>query len=102
MKPTLKTRIRISVIRRIGIITGLCFLLTLGFILVINLSDERDAHAVASGDYRTKTAGDWSDPSVWEKFNGTSWENATSAPGSADGIIEICNGHSITITADIT
>ena len=34
--------------------------------------------------------------STWQKYNGTSWVTATSAPSDNDGVITIRNGHTVT------
>lgn len=54
----------------------------------------------ASGDYRSNvsTFGDWNLAINWERFNGTSWLPAITAPTSADGAITIRSGDSITLT----
>jgi hypothetical protein len=102
MRQSQRVRIRISVRRVFLIASGFCILLAFGLTLFINLSNRRDAFAASPGDYRTKTSGDWNNPAIWEKFNGTSWVNAAVSPSSADGAIEIQNGHYITISSDIT
>jgi hypothetical protein len=53
-------------------------------------------------DYRSKQSGNWSDPSTWEHYDGTTWVNATAAPTHTDGVITIRNGHTVTITASVT
>jgi hypothetical protein len=102
MQPRQRIRTRLSVKRVLIASAGaLCFLLAIGFIVFINLSDNREVIAAANGDYRTKASGDWSSISTWEKYNGSGWINATVAPTSADGMIEIISGHSVTITSSV-
>jgi hypothetical protein len=102
MRLILRLRTRMTT-RRILVVAGAFSLLTvLSLIFVINLSDKREARAAIAGDYRSKASGDWSNPATWERFNGTSWVNATAAPSSSDGIIEIQGIHYITITSNIT
>jgi hypothetical protein len=60
------------------------------------------ARAQSTGDYRTKASGAWSSTSTWERYNGSSWVNAPSSPTSADGVITILNGHTVTVTGDVT
>ncbi|HET9279012.1 MAG TPA: hypothetical protein VFN95_12530, partial [Flavitalea sp.] len=58
-----------------------------------------------NGDYRSKQNGFWHDAASWERFNGTSWVNAPTAPTSSDGQISVLNGHTITTSSvggDIT
>lgn len=82
--------------------TSIVVMLTIAFIVTMNLTGNKQTYAHSSGDYRTKASGSWSSTLTWEKFNGTSWVAATSAPVSGDGIITIQSGHSITITSNIT
>jgi hypothetical protein len=57
----------------------------------------------ASNAYRTKASGDWSDyNTVWEVYNGSTWVAASKSPQLADGAITIENGHSITVTTNLS
>ena len=56
----------------------------------------------ASGDYRSTATGNWNSNSTWEKFNGTIWVTAASAPISTAGVINISKGDTVTITSSIT
>ncbi len=58
--------------------------------------------APASGDYRTTASGNWNSTGTWQKYNGTSWIAAVATPTSADGVIEILSGHTVTVTAGVT
>ena len=58
--------------------------------------------AAANGDYRSKATGNWSATTTWEFYNGTSWVAATGTPTSADGIITIQSGHTVTVTVSIS
>jgi hypothetical protein len=64
--------------------------------------DSEKSMAAASGDYRSKQSGNWNAVSSWQKYNGSSWVNATSAPKESDGEITIQSGHTITIPAAVT
>jgi hypothetical protein len=101
MKLKYSTRTRLSFKSIFLTATSFCFVLALGIIISINVTDNREARAASSGDYRTRVSGDWSNISTWEKYNGTVWMPAMSAPTSADGVIEIQNGHFVTITTSI-
>lgn len=57
---------------------------------------------VTSGAYRSKQTGNWNSISTWERFNGVSWVNATATPTSADGLITIRTGHTVSVTANVT
>lgn len=52
--------------------------------------------------YRSKQSGVWSDFNTWQRFNGTTWINATSGqvPSNTDGAITICNTHTVTINSN--
>ncbi len=56
-------------------------------------------HAQVSGDYRSKNSGDYSEATSWEKYNGSDWADAGSAPGYLNNVT-IQAGHIITITSD--
>jgi hypothetical protein len=55
--------------------------------------------ADAIGDYRSAASGNWNAITTWESFNGTSWIPAVATPTSADGIVTIRSGHTVTISA---
>ncbi|MBK6398443.1 MAG: hypothetical protein IPF75_09290 [Bacteroidetes bacterium] len=40
-------------------------------------------------DYRSKASGSWNATSTWQRFNGSSWVNATATPTSSDTTITI-------------
>jgi hypothetical protein len=53
-----------------------------------------------TGDFRSRVAtGNWSDFASWERFNGTSWVNATSGqfPDNTTTTVTVQNGHTITV-----
>ena len=53
------------------------------------------------GDYQSKATGNWNSATTWETWNGSAWvESGT--PTSADGVISIRVGHTVTITAAVT
>ncbi len=103
---TVKTKIKVKTklsTKRIIAAAAFIVLLTSGIVVFINLSNNREARAgSSSGDYRSLTSGNWSNASTWEKYNGTTWAAAGSAPTSADGIITIQNGHTVTVTANVS
>jgi hypothetical protein len=85
-----------------GMTAAAMVLIVSAAIIFINVADKRSSYAASSGDYRSKASGNWSSTSTWEKFNGTTWAAATSTPTSADGVIEILSGHTVTVTVDVT
>ena len=53
------------------------------------------------GDYQSKATGNWNVSTTWETWNGSAWvESGT--PTSTDGLISILNGHTVTVTANVT
>src|SRR4051812_40022722 len=93
---------KLSAKQRLIASAGIFCFLGIGLIIFINLSNKREAKAVAIGDYRSRASGDWNNIATWEKYNGSSWISATAIPSANDGVIEISNGHAVTITSDIT
>lgn len=59
-------------------------------------------HGASEGDYKSIGNGNWTDISVWQRYNGSTWVNATSYPTSADGAIEISAGNLILINTALT
>ncbi len=49
-----------------------------------------------SGDYRSKTSGNWTSTSTWERFNGSVWVAAATAPNNKTASITIQSGHTVT------
>ena len=56
--------------------------------------------AQTSGDYRTSSAGNWSNASNWEEYNGSTWAVASTAPDYTNGAISVTR--SMTISTDLT
>lgn len=56
-------------------------------------------YAQTSGDFRTKTSGNWSDLATWQTYNGATWVDPASKPGSANNVY-IQSGHTVTLTGD--
>jgi len=73
-----------------------------GLFVYFNLSDPQLARAAVTGDYRTIATGNWNSIAVWERYNGTSWVAAVATPTSTDATITIQNGHTVTVTANVT
>ena len=53
-------------------------------------------------DYRSAATGNWSAAGTWERYSGSAWEAATTAPTSAVGAVTIQNGHTVTAAGDVT
>lgn len=72
------------------------------FLLILFLSFAAGIHAQAIGDYQSAGTGNWNAIATWQTWNGSSWVAAGSSPTSANGIITIQSGHTVTITANVT
>ncbi len=57
-----------------------------------------------TNDYRSIVSGNWTNVSIWEVYNGTSWVAATTYPGQVAGTndVSIEGGDSVTISSNIT
>ncbi len=75
--------------------------LAIGFLVMFNLMGRKDAMAAATGDYRSAATGNWNSILTWETYNGTIWVAAIATPTSADGVITIQSGHTVTVTANV-
>jgi hypothetical protein len=53
------------------------------------------------GDYQSKATGNWNVSTTWETWNGSSWVES-GFPTSSNGVISILNGHTVTITTNVT
>ncbi|MBG0860344.1 MAG: hypothetical protein IQL11_12640, partial [Bacteroidales bacterium] len=56
----------------------------------------------AAGDYRSFVTGNWNAAGTWQTYNGSAWVAAGSPPTSANGVITILNGHTVTVSANVT
>ena len=65
-------------------------------ITVIFLSFIQLAGAQQNGDYRTKISGNWVNPAIWERYNGSAWVNTANSPVNVQG------GVTVTISAGTT
>ena len=65
-------------------------------ISVILLSFSQLAGAQQPGDYRTKISGNWINPAIWERYNGTVWVSVTNSP------VDVQEGVSLTISVGTT
>ncbi len=73
------------------------------FLTIITFGFLHHLNAQTTGDYRSRQNGAWNDFNTWQRFNGTAWVNAIAGqtPASADGLVEIVSGHTVTITASV-
>jgi hypothetical protein len=58
--------------------------------------------AQAIGDYQSAGSGNWNALATWQTWNGSAWIAAVATPTSANGVITIQAGHTVTITANVT
>ncbi len=98
LRPVAKTTIRL---KRIAQAATLSLAMIAVLVIYFNLQQPNQALANATGDYRSKTSGNWNAIGSWERYNGSSWVNATVTPNNTNGVITILNGHTITVTAGV-
>ncbi len=55
-----------------------------------------------AGEFRTRQNGNWTNSGTWEEYDGTSWSNTGNTPTSADDTIKIRNGHSVSLSSNVT
>ncbi|MGA9117424.1 MAG: invasin domain 3-containing protein [Bacteroidota bacterium] len=60
------------------------------------------ARAQTPGDYRTVGNGSWSDPAVWERFDGSAWNPAVAPPTSTDNAITVQATDTVAVAAGVT
>ena len=52
-------------------------------------------------DYRSAASGTWNTAATWERYSGTAWEAAVTAPDSNAGLITVQATHTVTVEADL-
>jgi hypothetical protein len=97
-----RVRLRVKLSRSALVISTLFIGLFVGFLLYFNLSNNKNAIAAVTDEYRSVQSGNWNSTSTWQRYNGSSWVAATYAPTSSRNIITIQSGHTVTITANVT
>lgn len=58
--------------------------------------------AQSTGDHRSVGSGDWANASTWQRFDGSGFVAAPSAPSANDGVITIRAGHTVTASTFFT
>ncbi len=83
---------------------GLCLALLVagGFVVFMNFANSDKAFAYVNGDYRSKASGNWALATTWEKYNGTTWSAAITAPNSTNLSIYIMTGNTVTVGLNVT
>lgn len=66
-------------------------------LLVVSLLLTQFVMAQSVGDYESTGSGDWDNSATWERWNGSAWITPAAAPTSADGVITILSGHTVTL-----
>ncbi|WP_462251960.1 T9SS type A sorting domain-containing protein [Ekhidna sp.] len=68
------------------------------------LASATSADITAAISYQSVGSGDWTTDfaTIWEFWNGTGWQTATTFPSSATGTIYVRNGTTIEVNADLT
>ncbi len=65
-------------------------------------SGNQTASPSSTSYFRSLTSGNWNDPTTWEiSCDNSTWASSTITPTSNANTIEILNGHTVTITADV-
>ncbi len=60
------------------------------------------AFGAVTNDHRTKSSGEWSSTSIWQRYNGTTWIDAENPPSTSDATVTILTGHSVSVQFDAT
>ncbi|MBO0331394.1 PKD domain-containing protein [[Muricauda] lutisoli] len=73
------------------------------FVLGVAVIASARVSAQSLGDYRSVSSANWTNVSIWQVYNGTSWTAATSYPGQLVGTndVYIQGGYSVTISSNI-
>ena len=72
------------------------------YYLIIGVITSIATFGQTTGDYRSKTSGNWNSATMWETYDGSNWIDASSAPASGSGVITILSGHTVTVTANVS
>ena len=60
------------------------------------------SYAQNEGDYRSAGNGNWTDISIWETYDGTSWRGSEIYPGANDGVISILPENNVNLNSHLT
>jgi hypothetical protein len=98
----IRQRLRILARREVWLASVVLAALTGGVLFMQQLSQPGQAVAATAGDYRTAASGLWGSPLTWETYDGSNWIPAVAAPTSANGVITLQAGHTVTVAAAYT
>ena len=94
-------RARLRYKKIIAVSSGIFAVVSVLFFIYFG-SHTEDARAAINGDFRTISSGSWNTIGIWQRYNGVSWVAATLAPTSANNIIEIQSGHTVSVVTNVT
>ena len=103
-KMILKIRPRQTILPK-KVFVASAFLIILFIVAIIfyfQFGNIENIRAATTGDYRSIGSGNWSNTLIWERYNGTSWASTVTAPSSAESVITIQSGHTITVSVNAT
>ncbi len=75
---------------------------TFSFLTLFFLSYYSPLVAQDEGDYQAVTSGNWGQETTWQRYTSGNWIPASMAPTSADGVIHINTGITVTVAAPVT
>lgn len=66
-------------------------------LLLLTLIFSQIATAQNIGDYQTTASGAWSSSASWARWDGLGWNTPATPPTSADGLVTILTGHTVSV-----
>jgi len=66
-------------------------------LLLLSLIFSQIATAQNIGDYQTTGSGAWSNSASWARWDGFGWNTPATPPTSADGLVTILTGHTVSV-----
>jgi hypothetical protein len=99
----MKTKLRVKAsLKTISLATAtISIVAVMAVIIGYHITQPPNVMASASGDYRSIASGNWSSAAIWEKYNGTTWAAAATAPATTDGVITIQTGTTVNIGTSV-
>ncbi|REJ83707.1 MAG: T9SS C-terminal target domain-containing protein [Bacteroidetes bacterium] len=70
--------------------------------LLLQVGYKTESLAAVNNDYRSVASGDWSNLSIWQRYNGSVWVAATVAPSNSHNVISIQAGHTVRVNTAVT
>src|SRR5690349_4493371 len=97
-----KLRVKASLKTVYAAAAAISVVLVVATIIAYHMASPPVAMASAAGDYRSVSSGNWATAAIWEKFNGTTWAAAATAPATTDGVVTIQSGTTVTVAANVS